>query len=124
MAALRQKEPELKDMTKYLMNVLGSSLTAYAVGVNETLYLHEWVMGKSVPTRDQKEKLDLLYDVTTKLHLRGDSDATVRAVMIGLNPNFEGSQKETIAERIRYFTGLDSERREIMGAVGEFLANG
>ena len=106
------------------MEVLGSSLTAYAVGLGETLHLHEWVAGKSSPSGMQMERLDLLHEVTVKLQEKGDSKAVVRAVMIGLSPELEDRQHKSIAECIHNYSGFASERQEIMNAVYEFLANG
>ena len=79
MAILKRNDHEFKDRTRYVMEVFGSSLTAYAAGLGETLQLHEWVAGKSSPSGMQMKRLNLLHEVTVKLRRHNSKGKQVRS---------------------------------------------
>lgn len=83
----RAVHADLQTMSSTLVQVLGRVLVAGIVGVRNPKTISRWASGEVTSVRDRysEERLLATYQIVTFLQ-DYEADATIRAFMIGMNP--------------------------------------
>jgi hypothetical protein len=79
---------DIARIAQFLQETLGQKLTAYAAGVKDPKAIGKYARGDHAPREETEARLRNVFRVT-QLLLTGDSPATVRAWMIGSNPQLD-----------------------------------
>lgn len=106
----------IASVVKELSSLLTRDLTAYIVKVGDAGTVSRWTTGAVTNVRPKYEqKLRLAYEIVQLLKSDGNSDQTIRAWFIGLNPHLdddppaeairEGRLKETLAAARAFIAG-------------------
>lgn len=72
-----------------LQETIGQRLVAFAVGVRNPKLVGRWARGEHLPRQAHDRALRDLFQVVSLLVESGESSATVRAWLIGSNPQLE-----------------------------------
>lgn len=72
-----------------LQETIGQRLVAFAVGVRNPKLVGRWARGEHVPRQARERALRELFQVVSLMVESGESGATVRAWLIGSNPQLE-----------------------------------
>ena len=84
--ALRE---DIANVAQALQETVGQRLVAYAVGVRNPKLVGRWARGEHVPRGVNDRRLRELFRVVMLLVEAGETAATVRAWLIGANPQLE-----------------------------------
>lgn len=106
----------LADVAKELSDLLTRDLTAYLTKVSDAGTVSRWATGKVTNVRPAHEqRLRLTYEIVQVLRAYGNSDQTIRAWFLGLNPHLdddppveairEGQLKEAFAAARAFVAG-------------------
>lgn len=101
------------EVAAYLQEVLGSKLTAYIAGAEDSKSVSRWVRG-TAPREDSERRLRTAYQVFHLL-LSEESDHTVRAWFIGMNPQLDDEAPATALAQDRAQDVLAAARAFITG---------
>jgi uncharacterized protein (DUF2384 family) len=85
-AAIVQPMPEVAGE---LQELLGQKLVAYAAGVRSPKLVGRWAAGEHDPRSESEKRLRDLYRVWLTLKEEYDSPSTLRAFLMGANPNLQ-----------------------------------
>jgi uncharacterized protein (DUF2384 family) len=77
----------IESVVKFLVDLLGSKLTAYVVSVDVST-ISRWSTGKATPSVEAERKLRATYQIA-RLLITADADHTARAWFIGMNPQLD-----------------------------------
>lgn len=108
-------EASTADIVHFLEETLGRTLTAHVAGGVSAKTVRRWVDGER-PRRAAEERLRTAFHVFQLLLASGDSEHTVRAWFIGLNP-----QLDDVAPAQALHEG---KLREVMVAAKSFVRGG
>jgi hypothetical protein len=72
-----------------LQETIGQRLVAFAVGVRNPKLVGRWARGKHMPRQAHERALRELFQVVSLLVESGEAASTVRAWLIGSNPQLE-----------------------------------
>ncbi len=97
-----------------LQDVLGQRLVAVIAGVSDVKAVGKWAKGKRVPHPDSEQRLRAAFQVV-QLLLERESAETVRAWMIGMNPELDDRAPIVV---------LGEHPAEVLQAARAFLAHG
>lgn len=112
--AIRTSAPEI---ARYFQDLVGQKLTAYMAGVNDPKAIGKWASGQRSPRGESERRLRDAYQIAMLISAN-DSDGTVRAWLVGMNPLLGDRAPATvIAER-------EDGAALALGAAKAFLANG
>ncbi len=112
--AIRTSAPEI---ARYFQDLVGQKLTAYMTGVNDPKAVGKWASGKRAPHGESERRLRDAYQIAMLIS-NYDSDSTVRAWLVGMNPLLgDRSPAAVIAES-------DDGAAQALAAAKAFLANG
>jgi hypothetical protein len=84
--ALRQSASEI---ASWLQQTIGQRLVAFGVGVSNPKLVGRWARGMHQPHQKHDRSLRELFQIVSLLIESGESAATVRAWLIGSNPQLE-----------------------------------
>jgi hypothetical protein len=98
----------------YLQDVLGQRLAAVVAGVSDAKAVGKWARGQRRPHPETEARLRDAY-LVVELLLREESTATVRAWLLGMNPDLDDQAPAIV---------LGQEPRRVLRAARSFLANG
>ena len=99
----------------FLEEALGRGLVAYVAGVADPKAVGRWAAGKREPRKEAEERLRATFQLFQLLQAE-ESPHTVRAWIIGLNPQLED---ESPATAIR-----EGRMRDVMVAARSYVAGG
>ena len=90
----------LRDVASRLQTVLSRRVTAYLSGVREGKSVTRWATGEVAQIRDSdiERRLRMAYEICELLRHAGDSDQTVKAWFIGLDPDLGEAPIEALRE--------------------------
>jgi len=108
-------EVATSDMAQYLREVLGPKLTAYIADVADQKAVGRWASGTRKPQPRAEERLRSAYAVFHLLQ-SAESPHTVRAWMVGLNPQLDDESPATVLREGRF--------KDVLAAARAFLAGG
>lgn len=108
-------EASTADIARFLEETLGRSLSAHVAGGVSPKTVGRWVEGER-PRRGAEERLRTAFHVFQLLLTGGDSEHTVRAWFIGLNPQLDDVAP---AQALH-----DGQLREVMVAAKSFVRGG
>jgi hypothetical protein len=93
----KQVEFTIADVARFLQETLGQKLVAFMAGVADPKTVGQWAKGARTPRAEAEQRLRTAFQV---FHLLQDEESphTVRAWMIGMNPQLDD---ESPAEAIR-----------------------
>lgn len=103
------------DVAGYLQEVLGQKLVAYMAGVEDVKAVGQWAAGKRSPHPDNERRLRAAFQIFHMLQ-EAESPHTVRAWLIGLNPQLDDRSPATLIR--------EDSTRDVLVAVKAFLAGG
>jgi hypothetical protein len=109
----KSTETSTSDIAAFLIETLGVSLTAYMCGA-DVKTVHRWKEGVK-PREAGERRLRAIYQAFQLLHSR-DSEHTVRAWFMGLNPQLDDTSP---AQAVR-----DDRLREVNVAARAFILGG
>jgi len=75
----------IEAIVQSLQEVLGQRLVAYAIGIKDPKAIGRYATGRQTPRAEVERRLRDLFQIT-RLLLKAESAETVRAWMIGANP--------------------------------------
>jgi hypothetical protein len=104
-------------MAAYLQGLLGQKLTAVMVGIEDPKAVGKWARGERAPRGEAAQRLRDAFHVATLLAL-GESEETVRAWLMGMNPLLEDRAPAAV------FAAFPDGGARAMRAAKAFLANG
>ncbi len=81
-------EHTIADIAATLQEALGRELTAYIANVSDTKSVAKWARSAQTPRREAEDRLRAAFQTFHTLQAE-DSDYTVRAWFIGLNPQLD-----------------------------------
>ncbi len=109
--SVRATAPEL---AQYLEEILGQSLTALLLGINDARAVDQYAHGQAKPTRAVKAVLQHAF-VVAKLLEELEPPDVIRAWFLGANPILDDQPPALV---------LRSDPSWVLEAAREFLANG
>jgi hypothetical protein len=88
---------DIADIAAFLQETLGQKLVAFMANVKDAKTVGQWIKGEQSPREDSEKRLRTAFQI---FHLLQDEESphTVRAWMIGMNPQLD---EESPAEAIR-----------------------
>lgn len=105
----------IAEIARIVSDLLTRDLTAYIVKVSDAGTVNRWISGQVRPRTRYEQKLRLTYEIVQLLRAAENSDETIRAWFLGLNPNLdddppaeairEGRLKETLAAARAFISG-------------------
>jgi len=110
----KQVEFAIADIAEFLQETLGQKLVAYIAGISDPKTVGQWIKGAQAPRHDAEVRLRTAFQV---FHLLQDEESphTVRAWMIGMNPQLddvspaealhEGQLKDVLVAAKAYISG-------------------
>jgi hypothetical protein len=110
----KQVEFAIADIAEFLQETLGQKLVAYIAGISDAKTVGQWIRGKQAPRQEAEVRLRTAFQV---FHLLQDDESphTVRAWMIGMNPQLddvspaealhEGQLKDVLVAAKAYISG-------------------
>lgn len=105
------------EIARYFQDLVGQKLTAYMAGVNDPKAVGKWASGQRAPRGESERRLRDAYQIAMLISIY-DSDSTVRAWLVGMNPLLgDRAPAAVIAES-------DDGAALALGAAKAFLANG
>ena len=105
------------EIARYFQCLVGQKLTAYMAGVNDPKAVGKWASGQRAPRADSERRLRDAYQIAMLISIY-DSDSTVRAWMVGMNPLLgDRAPAAVVAES-------DDGAVQALAAAKAFLANG
>lgn len=108
-------QSEVSDIAKYLIEVLGSKLTAYMVGASDGRTVNRWAAGDRSPRAESEERLREIFYIFRLLQTAEDVH-TVRAWFVGLNPQLNDRSPATALH--------EGDTRDVVVAAKSFIAGG
>jgi hypothetical protein len=112
--AIRTSAPEI---ARYFQDLVGQKLTAYMTGVNDPKAVGKWASGQRAPRGESERRLRDAYQIAMLISAY-DSDSTVRAWLVGMNPLLgDRAPAAVLAER-------EDGAVQALAAAKAFLANG
>lgn len=112
--AIRTSAP---DIARYFQDLVGQKLTAYMTGVHDPKAIGKWASGQRAPRGESERRLRDAYQIAMLISMY-DSDSTVRAWLVGMNPLLgDRAPAAVIAEN-------DDGAAQALAAAKAFLANG
>lgn len=108
-------ESSIAQVAGYLQEVLGRKLVATLAGVNDPKAVGRWAEGERAPRHAAEERLRTAYQVF-RLLLSEESQYTVRAWFIGLNPQLNDESPVAAIREGRF--------QEVWVAAKAFVAGG
>ncbi len=112
--AVRTSAPEI---ARYFQDLVGQKLTAYMSGVSDPKAVGKWASGQRPPRGESERRLRDAYQIAMLISAY-DSDNTVRAWLVGMNPLLGDQAPATvIAERA-------DGAAQALAAAKAFLAHG
>lgn len=112
--AVRTSTPEI---ARYFQDLVGQRLTAYMAGVSDPKAIGKWASGQRAPRGDSERRLRDAYQIAMLLSAY-DSDSTVRAWLVGMNPLLGDQAPATVLAEREEGAAL------ALAAAKAFLANG
>ncbi len=111
----KQVEFTIADVARFLQETLGQKLVALMAGVSDQKTVGQWAKGARAPRPEAEVRLRLAFQV---FHLLQDEESphTVRAWMIGMNPQLDD---ESPAEAIR-----DGRLKDVWVAAQAYVSGG
>lgn len=106
---------ELTEIASVLQETLGQRLTAYAIGIKDPKAIGRYARSEQAPQSGQEKNIRELFRVT-RLLLEHETPATVRAWMIGLNPE--------LGERPPADVLHEQDHQAVLRAAEAFVAGG
>jgi len=84
----KQVEFAIADIAEFLQETLGQKLVAYIAGISDAKTVGQWIKGSQAPRHDSEVRLRTAFQI---FHLLQDEESphTVRAWMIGMNPQLD-----------------------------------
>jgi hypothetical protein len=105
------------EIARYFQDLVGQRLTAYMTGVSDPKAVGKWASGQRDPRGESERRLRDAYQIAM-LIAAYDSDSTVRAWLVGMNPLLGDSAPATVlAER-------EDGAAQALAAAKAFLAHG
>lgn len=105
------------EIARYFQDLVGQRLTAYMTGVADPKAVGKWASGQRDPRGESERRLRDAYQIAM-LIAAYDSDSTVRAWLVGMNPLLGDCAPATVlAER-------EDGAAQALAAAKAFLANG
>ena len=105
------------EIARYFQELVGQRLTAYMTGVSDPKAVGKWASGQRDPRGESERRLRDAYQIAM-LIASCDSDSTVRAWLVGMNPLLGDCAPATmLAER-------EDGAARALAAAKAFLANG
>lgn len=106
---------EVKDVARYLQEVLGQKLVAYMADVSDPKRVGRWAQGAQAPRDEAERRLRAAFQIFHLL-LAEESPHVIRAWFIGMNPQLDD---DSPAEAIR-----EGRLKETLAAAKAFVAGG
>lgn len=106
---------EIREIAAVLQETLGQRLTAYAIGIKDPKAIGRYARGEQAPQSNQERNIRELFRLT-RLLLEHETPATVRAWMIGLNPE--------LGERPPADVLHEMDHQSVLRAAEAFVAGG
>ena len=105
------------EIARYFQDLVGQRLTAYMTGVSDPKAVGKWASGQRDPRGESERRLRDAYQIAM-LIAGYDSDSTVRAWLVGMNPLLGDRAPATVlAER-------EDGAAQALAAAKAFLAHG
>ncbi len=110
-----QVEFTIADIAQFLQETLGQKLVGFMAGVSDPKTVGQWAKGARAPRAEAEARLRVAFQV---FHLLQDEESphTVRAWMIGMNPQLDDASP---AEAIR-----DSRLKDVWVAAQAYVSGG
>ncbi len=114
-AHARSVSTPLADIVRDLSDLLTRDLTAYVANVSDSGTINRWASGHVNPRPKHEQRLRVAYEIVQLLRETENSEETIRAWFLGLNPHLEddppveaiceGRLKETLAAARAFVAG-------------------
>jgi hypothetical protein len=88
-------------VVKYLQAQLGSPMTAYLSGIDDTQIVDLWMQGKARPDKLQWRRLRSAYHATRAL-VDAYDDQTASSWFLGMNPTFDDEAPARVLRNSRF----------------------
>lgn len=108
-------QSEISDLTGFLIEVLGTKLTAYMAGVSDARTATRWASGERSPRPETESRLREIFYIFRLIQTSEDVN-TVRAWFVGLNPQLDDRSPASVLH--------DGEVRDVVVAAKSFIAGG
>jgi len=104
---------DISAVASFLQDALGQKLVGYIVGINDHKAVGAWASGERSPRSTSEEKLRTTFQIFNLLQ-ESESEHTVRAWFVGLNPQLFDQSPATVLR--------EGDARDVLIAAKSFLA--